>query len=155
MDNKSGWRLFRVGLLLFLFSCATQKEINTIEKFHAKVTEFEKHNLFENDQFKTLLLKNWKTYVEPSSQEQIRNSPTNQRGKIDQNQYLWITVFKSDHPSLILERNQKMDDNSFLIPNYTRHNYTIEEGKDSLGSYLRTEFQLKPKYAGDLYTVRH
>ena len=79
---------FFLGVLLFIFLCSSQKQINTIEKLNAKVTEFEKYNLFETDRPKVHLFKSWKTYLEPSAEEQIRHSPSNQRGKIDQNQYL-------------------------------------------------------------------
>lgn len=138
-----------------MLSCSSQKQLNTIERLNAEVTEFEKYNLFETDRFTVRLPKTWKTYLEPSVKEQIRHSPLNQKGKIDQSQYLWITFFASDNPEIGIEKMRQIDYTSFFKPKYTKQKHITKKGADHLGNFTRTQFELFPESKGEAFTIRH
>ena len=155
MGENRNANFFYIVALLFLCSCATQKQLNTIERLNAEVTEFEKYNLFETDHFTVHLPKTWKTYLEPSVKEQIRHSPINSKGKIDQSEYLWLMFFASDNPKESVEKIGQTDYASFYRPKYTKQKYTMKKGEDHLGSFIRTQFELLPEFNGAAFTIRH
>lgn len=148
-------RYFYLGILFVLLSCSSQKQLNTIERLSAKVSEFEQYNLFETDHFTVRLPKNWKTYLEPSVKEQVRHSPLIQKGKIDQNQYLWLAFFASDHPEESIEKMRQIDHTSFFKPKYSRQKHSITKGEDGVGNFIRTQFELLPESKGEAFTIRH
>lgn len=142
-------------LLITLFSCSTPKKLSTIEKRNAKITEFEEYNLYETEHLSVKIPKLWKSYLEPNTKEQIRHSPLDKKGKIDQSQYLWLAWFKSFDPDRTITKYVLQEERVFYKPGYKVSQNFVKSFKGNLGKGIQTELKLTSTSNGDDYKINH
>lgn len=128
-----------IALLITSFSCSTPKKLSIIEKRNAKITEFKEYTVFETDYLSVRLPKLWKTYLEPSVKEQIRHSPLDKKGKIDQSQYLWLVWFKSVNPDKTIAQQVLDEERVFYKPGYKVSQNFVKNITGSFGKGIQTE----------------
>jgi len=111
---------------------------NLVKRLEARIDVFDTYNLYNTKYFTAKVPKNWRTYLEPRIGEQIRLSPTNLKGKIIQDQYIWITVFESNNPEKNIEGliiNERK--NKYNNLGHTILDMKIVKSQDDRGNYIK------------------
>lgn len=147
--------IIQIVCILFLISCNSAKDLTVIDKMNAKVTVFEDYNLFETEHLSVRLPKTWKTYIEPNAKEQIRHSPVDKKGRIDQSQYLWLAWFKSLDPDKFIARLASNEERGFNRPGYKKSQTMLEKYEGSLGKGIQTELTFLSNSNKDDFKIRH
>lgn len=142
-------------LLITSFSCSTPKELSAIEKRNAKITEFEGYNLYETEHLSVKIPKLWKSYLEPNTKEQIRHSPLDRKGNIDQTQYMWIVWMQSSDPDSTIAKNILDEERVFYKLGYKVSQNFVKSFKGNLGKGIQTELKLTSTSNGDDYKINH
>jgi hypothetical protein len=126
-------------LVFFTVTCGyAQKKKSIIDRLQAKTTIYSDYTLFETKNFSIQIPKTWETFVEPRIKEQIRHAP-----KGNEHEFLWVVVLPSKDPSKsIQEAVQRNLSNSVYSVKYDKSNQRLTTGKDALGTYARTQFDL-------------
>ncbi len=150
-------KFFRILLVLLItsFSCSTPKKLSIIEERNAKITEFKEYTVFETDYLSVRLPKLWKTYLEPNAKEQIRHSPIDRKGNIDQTQYMWIVWMNSPDPDSTIAKKVLDEERVFYKLGYIVSQNFVKNITGSFGKGIQTELKFSSTSNSKDFKMNH